>query len=133
MPNLEDYKALGVAVLYATAAVFGLVGGCAVGVQQILGAKKRAAFILAYSIIGAIGALGFMASTHVYASLSGLQPKSIHELILYSMVIGGAVSLSVFSANQTVKLIFKRLGIEVQFTTRRVNEERRKESIYEAD
>lgn len=127
--NLDDFRALGVAVLYAAATVFGLVGGCAVGVHQVLGTHKRVAFILAYAIIGAVAALGFMASTHVYAAFQGFRPANIHELTLYSMVVGGAVSWAVFSANQTVKVIFKRLGVEVQFTTRKVDEERRQQNL----
>lgn len=127
--NFEDLKGLGVAVLYAIAAIFGLVGGCAVGIHQVLGAKKRMAFITAYAIIGAVASLGFMASTHVYATLKGLQAETFHELALYSMVVGGAVALTVFSANQTVKILFNRLGIEVQFTTRQAKQERRSSDI----
>lgn len=127
--NFEDLKGLGVAVLYAIAAIFGLVGGCAVGVQQVLGAKKRAAFIMAYTLIGAVASLGFMASTHVFGALHGLQARTFHEIALYSMLVGGAVALTVFSANQTVKIIFKRLGLEVQFTTRKAEQERRSTDI----
>lgn len=121
----EDFKTIGIAVLYATAAVFGFVGGCAVGIQQVLGGSKRAAFILAYAIIGCVGALGFFAATHVWGVLSGFQPKSFHELVLYSILVGGSISVCIFSANQTVKIIFNRLGLEVQITTRKHRQDRR--------
>jgi len=122
MNNLEDFKALGVAVLYATAAIFGLVGGCAVGIQQVMAAQRKTAFVLAYAIIGSVAAVGFMAMTSVFNVWAA---TSIHEHILYSMIVGGAVALTVFSANMTVKVLFKRLGIEVQITTRKPTEERR--------
>lgn len=121
--NWEDFKALGVAVLYAMAAIFGMVGGCAVGIQEVARGQKRAAFVLAYSIIGAVAGVGFMAMTSIFQVWAA---TTIHQHILYSMIVGGAVSLTVFSANASVKVIFKRLGIEVQFTTRRSDEERRR-------
>lgn len=120
----NDFKALGVAVLYAMAAVFGLVGGCAVGIQEVVRGARRAAFVFAYATIGAVAGVGFMAVTSIFNIWAA---TTIHQHILYSMIVGGAVALTVFSANASVKVIFQRLGIEVQFTTRRTDEERRKE------
>ncbi len=122
MINLDDFKTLGVAVLYATAAVFGMVGGCAVGIHEVMANQRRIAFVLAYSIIGAVAAIGFMAMTSIFKVWAA---TSIHEHVLYSMIVGGAVALTVFSANMTVKILFKKLGIEVQITTRKKEEERR--------
>lgn len=110
-------------ILYAIATIAGALGGCAAGMHYYANAKTaRAAFILAYVILGGIFGVVFFAG----ASVLNFSVASIHELVLYSLVAGSAGSVMLFSANWTVKAIFKRLGVEVEVTLRKGGEERRK-------
>lgn len=110
-------------VLYAIATISGALGGCASGMHYYATAKTaKASFVLAYMILGAIFGVIFFAGASVFS----ISVATVHELILYSIGAGTAGSVMLFSANWTVKAIFKRLGVEVEVTLRKGGEDRRK-------
>lgn len=123
---IDQGKALvvdgGLAILYAVAAVSGALGGCTVSCYYITHDKTpRWAFAVVYIIIGLIfGALTF-------AGLEAIDHPfgSAHHIVLYSAAGGTIAAVVMASLNLTVKMIFKHLGIELQVTLRRPNEERR--------
>ena len=118
-------------ILYAIASIAGALGGCAAGAHYYATARTaKLAFVLAYMILGAIFGIIFFASVSVF---SFFVLHSVHELILYSLVAGSAGSVMLFSANWTVKTIFKRLGVEVEVTLRKGNEERRRHDDSDTD
>lgn len=129
MPDIDVnyFKTLGIATLYAIAAVFGMIGGCAAGVHYIASCKHpRLPFMLAYILIGGISGTAYFAVTKVFGIFV---VATVDELILNCMIVGTLCSVAMFTANTTVSFIFKHLGIEVQITSRKLNQERRAELI----
>ena len=117
--SLSDFA---IGVLYAIATISGALGGCAAGMHYYANTKTaKWAFVIAYVILGAIFGVIFFAGASVYNFRVG----SVHELVLYSTGAGSAGSIMLFSANWTVKAIFRRLGVEVEVTLRRDKEDRR--------
>lgn len=110
-------------VLFAIAAISGGLGGCTIAGHRLLtGQNMRFSFFLAYAIIGAVFGLLFAAYGWV---LADHHPSTIiGPAIIAGM--SGAILLSV--TNLTARFILKHLGIEVQVTMRKTDEERRHDS-----
>lgn len=127
--DFANLKAMSIAVLYMIAAIFGMVGGFAAGVQYVVHQKRHSdivfcaiVYVLAYGLIGMVSAICFLA----LSSMTGLfVPTTIHMHILFSVAAGFIVSIALLTANATVKIVFQKLGIEVRVTSRRDGEERR--------
>lgn len=119
-----EFKSLSVATLYALAAILGMLGGCASGLHYYTHVRHaRWGFVLAYILLGGISGVGTLAG----AAILDLLPHTLHAAVLLLLLSGSAGSLAIFSANWTVSMLFRRLGVEVQVTMRRDSEERRAE------
>ncbi len=123
---IEHTRALalegGLGLLYAIASISGALGGCAVSCYYVTHDQApRWAFAVVYTMIGLI----FGALTFAGLAVIDHPVPSPHHLILYAAAGGTIASLAMASLNMTVKLIFKRLGLEVQITLRKSGQERR--------
>ena len=109
------------AVLYAIAAISGALGGCAASCYYMTHDKApRWAFAVAYTVVGCV--FGVV----TFAGLALLHPPaSIHLLVLYSLGGGAAGAVALGSANLTVRILLRHLGVEVAVTMRKAGEERR--------
>lgn len=109
-------------VLYAISAVSGGLGGCAAAAWYIgKHPKPRWAMIAAYIILGVV----FGVITLGISFFVNDGPKDLNVLALETIVGGASGAIALLSANLTARLIFRKLGVEVQLTVRRDTEERR--------
>lgn len=121
MKNFEQPDLL-IAVLYAVAAISGGLGGCAAASHYLTHTRyHRLPFIIAYILLGIVFGVVTFAVMLVY----GYDPQNIHYVVLWSLVGGSAGSIALASANFTARLIFQKLGIELQVTVRKPDQERR--------
>lgn len=107
-------------LLYALAAISGGLGGCAIAGQRLLaGNQMRFSFFLAYALIGATFGLLFAAY--------GLTITDQHpsHIIGPSILAGMFGALTLGSVNWTARVILKHLGVEIQVTMRKHDEDRR--------
>lgn len=119
---MDELKSLSAATLYALAIIIGMLGGCASGLYYYTHVQHaRWGFVLAYILLGGISGVATLAG----AAALDLLPGTVHQAVLLLLLSGSAGSIAIFSANWTVRLIFQRLGLEVQVTMRRDSEERR--------
>jgi predicted membrane-bound spermidine synthase len=110
-------------ILYAIAAIAGGLGGCAAGCYYLTHDKRpQWAFVVAYMVLGVV----FGVLTFALLSAYHFEPN-LHRLVLYAAAggLGGALALA--SANFTVRLLFRKLGLEIQFTMRKGKRNRRSE------
>jgi hypothetical protein len=108
--------------MYALAAISGGLGGCAIASHSILrGATPRVSYVLAYGMIGVV----FGMLTYAYGTLAGVDTANIDSLIGASILAGASGSVTLASTNISARWVLKRLGIEVQVTVRRSDEDRR--------
>ena len=109
-------------VLFALAAISGGLGGCAVaGHRLITGKKMRFSFFAAYAIVGA--AFGLLFAAYGFAISAETHPVEIIGPSIMAGVVGAA---ALGSMNWTARIVLKHLGIEVQVTMRKTDEDRRK-------
>ena len=96
-------------ILYAIAAITGMIGGCAAGSHQILRGKElRVAVVIAYGIIGLfLGLLSFAYANYLNVALT------FDKLVFSCLLSGFAGSVILASTNLTARWVLKRLGIEV--------------------
>lgn len=119
--KVTEYLAL---VSYAVAAISGGLGGCGVAAHQVLrGGKPRLSYVVAYGIIGIM--FGVLALA--YGTFIGVTGQSMDSIIGNSVLAGAVGSITLASTNISARWILKRLGIEVQVTVRRRDDERRNE------
>lgn len=112
-----------VMILYVIAAVSGGLGGCAAGCYYLTHDKRpRLAFAVSYALLGVVfGVITFaVISAYHFPELD-----SVHKAILFSIIGGLAGAVMLASANLTVLLLFRKLGIEIQITMRKSGEDRR--------
>jgi hypothetical protein len=111
---------------YAIAAVSGGIGGCAVSCYYLTHDKHpRLAFASAYTVIGIV----FGILTFAGVSLLGYEiDGSVHKLILYAAAGGFVSAITLASVNMSVRIMLKRLGMEVELTVRRSPTHDRRES-----
>ncbi len=111
--------------IYAISAICGGLGGCAVGAHHYATSdgRRTIAMWLAYTTLGVVFGVVSVAVMSAYH----YEPWDLHKLILWSMAGGAAGAIALASANAVVKIMFKRLGIEVQITMRKPDENRRTE------
>ena len=81
----------------------------------------RASFFLAYALIGIL--FGVLALA--YGSVFGTDTTSIDDVIRTSAIAGSAGALVLAGSNLSARLILKRLGIEIEVTVRKKDEDRR--------
>lgn len=112
----------GLLVLYAIAAISGGLGGAIAGAYYATHSNKpRVAMLAAYFILGVVfGAVTLMVSIFIHHT-----PADMNTLSLEALVGGLAGAITLASANFTARLIFRYLGIEIQFTARQRGEDRR--------
>lgn len=110
--------------LYLVSAVCGGLGGCAVGSHYFMHGKQRTiASLFIYTILGIVFGIVTLAAMSAYH----FAPEEISSLILWSLCGGAAGALALAGANASVRFMFRRLGIEVQVTFRKPDEDRRRE------
>lgn len=110
-----------VAVLYAVAAISGALGGCATSCYYMTHDKHpRWTFAIAYTIMGVVFGILTYAGLAIYH-----RPETVDMLVVSSIAGGAAGALALGAANLTVRLILRRLGVEVAFTVRKAGEDRR--------
>ena len=112
-------------ILYVLAAVSGGIGGCGIASSQFLQSQGvislRVAYLSAYAIIGGIGGILFTAYVMAF-------DRSVHHLsdVIPGAIIAGMVfSLSLAGTNGVAKIILRRLGIQIELTVRKDDEDRR--------
>lgn len=112
-----------VLLLYVIAAVAGGLGGCAAAAYYATHARApRVMFLVAYMLLGVVFGVISLATI---ATWGLIDPGDVHLIILISLLSGSAGALALVSANLTIMLILRRLGIEIQITMRKPDEERR--------
>lgn len=117
--KLHDYVVL---IMYALAAISGGLGGCAVAGRSVLhGENPRVSYVLAYATIGVM----FGVLTLAYGTFIGVQSDDYASVIGNSILAGISGSFALASTNISARWVLKRLGLEVQVTVRRQDEERR--------
>lgn len=107
-------------LLYALAAISGGLGGCAIaGHKHLTGQKMRLSYFFAYALIGAVFGVLFAAY--------GLVITSQHptEIIGPALLAGMVGSMSLGSMNWIARITLKHLGVEIQVTMRKSEEDRR--------
>ena len=110
-------------LLYALAAISGGLGGCTIAGQRLLtGKPMRFSFFIAYAVVGATFGLLFAA----YGLI--LVDDHPSKIIAPSILAGMAGSMLLGSVNWTARIILKHLGIEIQVTMRKYEEDRRDEA-----
>lgn len=108
--------------MYALAAVSGGLGGCAAASFYFTHGKQlRWPFVLAYFVLG----IAFGVITLAIMIVGNFNVDDMNKVIIYSGFAGTSGSIVLASANLSAKAYFKRLGIEVQVTLRRPEEDRR--------
>lgn len=106
-------------LMYALAAISGGLGGCAMASSHVLrGKPARAAYILAYGMVGVV----FGVLTLAWGANFGVDTRSIDSVIGNSILVGGAGSLALASTNISARWVLKRLGIEVEVSVKRREE-----------
>jgi uncharacterized YccA/Bax inhibitor family protein len=104
--QFEDWYPI---ILYAIAAVTGMIGGCAAGGHQLLRGKQlKVAVFIAYGIVGLFLGLLFLA----YANYTAVD-MTFDKLIGSCLLSGFAGSVVLASTNFTARWVLRRLGIEV--------------------
>lgn len=108
-------------VLYAIAVVSGALGGCAAGAFYTRRQQRNLtwALLATYIIFGVV----FSVITFTASAVFKYDLDTVHELVLISMMGGFGGSLALFSANWTVKAVFRRLGVELEITLRKRDRE----------
>jgi hypothetical protein len=109
-------------LLYAVAAVCGAVGASAPAAHYYLHSKHPSVFFfIAYLIAGLAFGIVTLAGAIIFIS----PPATMDQLIFITAAGGTAGSLTLASANWSLGIILRRLGLEVQWTIRKSGEERR--------
>lgn len=107
-------------LLFALAAISGGLGGCAIASHRLLSGKQmRVSYLFAYSIIGATFGVLFAAYGWIVA------PNHPSEIIGPALVAGMIGSAALGGMNWTARFILKHLGVEIQVTMRKPDEDRR--------
>lgn len=118
--EIPEKTSYAVYVLFALAAISGGLGGCTIASHKILtGNSMRVSYLMAYSIIGA--AFGVIFASYGWI-LSDAHPS---EIIGPSLLAGMVGSAALGGMNWTARFILKHLGVEIQVTMRKPDEERR--------
>ena len=120
----QPKEALWLIILYALTAISGGLGGCAswAWTSHKFDKRRRYAFIVAYIIIGTVFGVIAMGTSVAFFST---WITDLHELILFSLLSGGAGSLLVFAINWGAGLVLRWKGIELRLTFRDHKQERR--------
>ena len=112
------------ALVYAVAAVSGASGGCTVAAHHILRGRPMAAMILcAYAFVGGVFGVAVIAAVYLYTDIS----FTVERLILTALGFGFFGSIALAGANLSARFLFRRLGIEVDVSVKRI--ERRKHNL----
>lgn len=110
---------------YVLAGISGGLGGCGAASAQFLRAngqaRLRLAYLLAYCVIGIIGGVLFAA----YALQFDAAAHTLADVVPGSILAGMMLSAILAGTNITARWVLRRLGIEVEVTVRRHDEERR--------
>ena len=111
-------------LLYIIAAIAGGLGGCgAAAFYATHNASVRMIFVVAYIMLGMVFGIIALAVAATWEFTPNV--STLHELILYAVLSGAAGSLALVSANATIMILLRRLGIELQITIRKPGEDRR--------
>jgi hypothetical protein len=123
-PSKENFLIL---VLFAVAAISGGLGGCASALASAMRENKSAsvAFVFAYIILGVVFGIVTLSVLTFYDH----GPTSINDLILFSTAGGAAGSIGLASANWSIRAAFRKFGVDVQLTVRRMEDERRSDKV----
>lgn len=120
---MRDSFGLVEAVLYVIAAISGGLGGSMVAGHAVLRGRSISLMIgCAYLVIGAV----FGVLSLAFASALGIEVVDVDALVGNAVVAGAAASVTLASTNLSVRWVLKRLGVEVEMTVRRRNEDRRR-------
>ena len=115
-----------VLLAYALAGISGAIGGCgAAGAHLLHPPNKlvlRLTHLLAYAIIGFIAGVMFAA----YGLTFRADVNVLSQVVPGAIAAGFGIALALASTNFSARWILRRLGVEVELTVRRTeNEERR--------
>lgn len=111
-------------VMYALAAISGGLGGCASWAwysSRNNRNKRRAVYLAAYIIIGAVFGMVSVSMAMIY----NVWIHSVQEIILYGILSGGAGTIAIFMVNLGAGVILRWRGIELRLTFRDNKQERR--------
>lgn len=107
-------------LMYTLAAISGGLGGCAVAGQQVLrGGRPRLSYVIAYATLGVM--FGVLALA--YGALIGMPTQSMDAVIGNSIIAGAVGSIALASTNISARWILKKLGIEIEVTVHRRDDE----------
>ena len=106
------------ALAYAIVAISGASGGCLVVAHRaIRGRTVTLVLLTAYAFIGGVFAVAGIAAL----SLFGDTGQSIERLLLTGLIMGVSGSVALASANLSIRLILRRLGVEVDVSIKKID------------
>lgn len=107
------------AIVYLVAAVSGASGACLVAAHKVLHGRNISILIfVAYAIVGAVLSVAMVSYLFVF-----MRPQmDLSEIVLYSIVAGVTGSMALAGTNMTARFIMRRLGIEVDISVKRAEE-----------
>lgn len=105
------------ALAYAIVAISGASGGCLVVAHRaVRGRTVTSILLVAYAFIGGVFAVAGMAALALFGEIS----QSIERLLLIGLIMGVTGSVALASANLSIRLILRRLGIEVDVSIKKI-------------
>ena len=108
------------ALAYAIVGISGASGGCLVVAQRaVRGKTVTAVLLLAYAFIGGVFGVAGASVLSLFSEMG----NSLERLMLMGLVMGVAGSVALASANLSIRLILRRLGIEVDMTIKKIGDD----------
>lgn len=112
-------------ILYLVAALSGGLGGCGAAAATVLRGKEVSlVVVISHLIIGVVVGVIMGAFVLAYSQFSGLE-AALHDVVMAAGASGLAASVGLALANKMSKIVLKFRGVEVQFTLREGDVERR--------
>lgn len=113
---------------YVIAAISGTSGGCLIAAHHILRGRPIARMIIgAYMFIGAVFGVAGIAVMALFTDTN----FDFNKLIIAGLIFGVVGSTALAGANLSARILFRRLGIEVDVTVKRTGR-RERDEIFEA-
>lgn len=103
---------------FITVLITGAVGGCAAAFTGARKEKRVLTFlsILGYGFAGLFGSITYFCMLFI---LNGNTETDLHSFILFSLMAGFVTSTSLAGTNLVLKLVLKKIGIEIDVEIKR--------------